>query len=258
MLSGDWLHHHEHKLERYLAERVLALVCELPGHIAVLGSGSLVKLRSGLFLVTARHVAEAMRSASGHGRLAVRTRDGHGLIPLPSRLDWNCPAAEDALDADVCALPLDRKLARRLQQSWTPLADASFAHAGALAQQPEVAYLIAGYPAAATAAPGLLTVYTRRLTTAPAAAMAPVHPRFDWFFEYARRARDSLTGNARHTPELEGVSGAPVWHIVPGKDSASWMPERGLRVVGIQSSYLHSSFIRAKDWSLVSPLLQNL
>ena len=63
-----------------------------------------------------------------------------------------------------------------------------------------------------------------------------------------------MTGEPIKTPELPGVSGASIWELRPV--TGVWTPEAATRVVGIQSSYMHSKYIRAKSWWAVAKVLE--
>ena len=87
-------------------------------------------------------------------------------------------------------------------------------------------------------------------------------PAVDLFLEYREQAVDAL-GNPVDTLELEGASGCLVWAIVSsGGPSEIWTPPSAihnqLKVIGVQSSYCHRKFIRAKKLNVLEAALKPL
>ena len=58
-------------------------------------------------------------------------------------------------------------------------------------------------------------------------------------------------------PRLQGMSGASIW-VATSESSPSgiWSPTSHLRIVAIQSTTRHGSYIRAKRWHLLAPLVE--
>ncbi|MDI3259384.1 MAG: hypothetical protein QJR02_06780 [Sinobacteraceae bacterium] len=254
METSEWLRAqlatHGELIESDLRRRVLPILLQLGGRMRVVGSGCLLAVGGDLLLVTARHVAELLwRSSNGLRRAAVPGPEGI-LLPLAGCRGL-AGSDEVDLDADVAALRLPPPVGWKLAQRWRPLSAAE------LAAPPQPAgelHLIAGYPQSLDdpRAPGgrLFALATRALAAAPAQAAAPVHPQYDLFFEYARWGRAAPDQGAQRLPALEGVSGAPVWRLVPQADG-------GLRLwpVAVQSGYFPNGYIRAKGLGLLRRFL---
>jgi large subunit ribosomal protein L30 len=66
---------------------------------------------------------------------------------------------------------------------------------------------------------------------------------------YARAAPSSL-GETANTPHLGGLSGSSVWNIISETDGP-WAPEKILKVVALQVSFVHGKYITAEWWTLV-------
>jgi hypothetical protein len=248
--------------QAFLARRIVPIVCEREGRRGIFGSGLLVRSGGDTFLVTAQHVvAEIVARCGSLRHLAVPVGASAGSALALGRCEVLCPASDAReLDADVCALRLTPRTAERLSERWTALqADAAAADPTPLPAGDR--YLIAGYPAVALrrhfhdVSGALYRVQTQRLAGLPGRALAPVHARHDLFFRYGYRGLSERQRGAEDTPPLEGLSGAPVWRLLPAAAGTAWSPHRHLRLAGVQTSYLHSSFIRAKNWSLVASLL---
>ena len=221
------------------------------------GSGAFAWLSGTLQLITARHVVDALRSLTGtlDSLRIPESPDSRRLVRLPLRALAAPQADAETLDADLCALQLAADVAQRALRGWRALT------ADQLARRDEPGdadplYLVSGYPACRTrlhrapALVGLYSVRTRRLAQSPKHALAPVHPKLDLFFAYGYRGVDGRDGHIAGTPPLEGLSGAPVWQL-GGGDA---FPQ-ALRLVGIQTSYCHGAYIRAKDCALLDRLL---
>lgn len=87
----------------------------------------------------------------------------------------------------------------------------------------------------------------------PADATPPVFQYLDMFFDYGHDAT-SVNGEAVKTPELPGVSSASIWEL--RRASGIWTHEITTRIVGIQSAFLHSKYIRATTWWAVAKFLE--
>jgi hypothetical protein len=99
-----------------------------------------------------------------------------------------------------------------------------------------------------------VTVYTQRIPSVPPEASHPVTPGLDLFYDYGYEGT-SLSGETVRTPELPGVSGASIWELAPNAPLV-WSAEAVTRVVGIQSAFIHSKYIRAMSWLAVAKVLE--
>lgn len=252
---------HGEQIDAFLARRIVPLLGRIGDRMAAFGTGFFLRRRGRLYLVTARHVVEAIVQRAGDlGQLAIPGGPAQPACTHLGRYDLLFPKPDGAdLDADVCALRLSG--AATPPGDWLPV-EASEPLAGSLRHpQKALSYLISGYPNERVAAcmqrpcEGLFTVYTRALGTPPAEAVAPVHPQLDLFFEYARAGL--LLGSLANgrAPALDGVSGSPVWQLLDAVGSEPFAPQRQLRLIGIQTSYRYASFIRAKAWSMVLEMI---
>lgn len=78
----------------------------------------------------------------------------------------------------------------------------------------------------------------------------------DLLFAYSREGM-SITGQPVVTPELNAASGASIWEYRPIRPL--WTPpESVVRVVGVQSSYMHSKCFLAKSWLATLRLLEEV
>jgi hypothetical protein len=75
--------------------------------------------------------------------------------------------------------------------------------------------------------------------------------RIDHLFDYGHVACRA-DGVAVHTPELQGMSGAGIWILEPADDG----PSGRLRLVAVQSSYMHGAFVRGHDIGAAQELLR--
>ena len=120
---------------------------------------------------------------------------------------------------------------------------------------------VVGYPVSMTKpvggwlSGGFVTAYTQRIPDIPAEAELPVSAELDLFFDY-RKTATVESGAEIATPKLPGVSGAAIWQAKEIDATAIWTPEAAFSIVGVQSSYLHSKYIRAKSWWAVAKLLE--
>ena len=120
-------------------------------------------------------------------------------------------------------------------------------------------FIVAGYPTQTALKEGdvirpkPLQLYTTRYTEQVDGGLGP----FDFALAYAREAND-VKGRAIATPKVEGVSGAAVWGLASSTPEDIWTPESQLKLVGVQSSYVHSKYIRAKSWTLILEVFRRI
>jgi hypothetical protein len=220
------------QVPEFVRQCALPIVVFSGAHAAVRGTATLVRSGEGVFLLTAAHLFDD----------GVRLDDL--ALPLPSGRDWvalgSARLIRDA-DADIALVVPARAQQAVLAGAWHAVPLAAVADAGhALADQ--AVHYVAGYPAQMTRrsqewlAAKRLVVTTARCP-APDGAAPGARGR-DLFLEY-RRVAARTDGVSIHTPELDGVSGAAVWSIcrLGGR--------RHLMIVGVQSAFRHSRYMRA-------------
>jgi hypothetical protein len=88
---------------------------------------------------------------------------------------------------------------------------------------------------------------SRLLGEAPAEARN-MREGLDIFLEHRERGED-LDGAISKVPALAGVSCVSIWGILQGSDTSA---QSRLRVIGVETDCLPGSYIRAKNWKLVS------
>jgi hypothetical protein len=242
-------------IESFAMSVTLPILLDLPSGVALLATGTLFKVNDRHMLITARHVfddlpdLEKLAYPEAPKRGGLHTF-GTSLIVKPT--DENIDVAVMLLD--------DPQTVERLNQSWQFL---TLQNIAAPAQAtPDGHFFVAGYPGSMTKTVGdwlsgaFITAYTQRIPEIPAEAKRPVDPELDLFFDYAKTAVLE-SGKEVNTPGLPGVSGASIWQA---RDPASpiWTPEGTWAVVGVQSAYIHSKYIRAKSWWAVAKVLEQI
>lgn len=213
---------------------------------AVLGTATLMMAGRRPLLLTASHLFDGGVRV---GNLLLPQALGHGLIALGgARLTRSRSVDIAVLDISevdgVEGLLQGRQAAAALL--WPSMVEN--------AQQPRPRrarnaheqwrrVLVSGYPAALTRfergwlAARRFTVLTRRHDEA-----AALRCRADRLFGYGRVA-SRADGVAVHTPELEGMSGAGMWVLEPGRAGQG----ARLRLDAVQSAYVHSRYMRGHD-----------
>ena len=239
-------------IERFALNVTVPIFLEVGDSGGLLATGTLFKVDGRAFLITARHVFDDLPDLT---RLAFPENPVRGglftfgsFTVLKPREKYIDVAAVELTSGDTIA---------RLEAGW------QFLSLDNVAAPSEVtadgAFFVAGYPASLTTTESgwtkgrLATAYTQRLPVIPSEAAAPVVPELDLFFDYGHDAV-SVAGEPVRTPQLPGVSGASIWELRPV--SGLWTPEAATRVVGIQSAYIHSKYIRAKNWWAVAKVLE--
>ena len=235
-------------IERFALHVTVPIFLEVADSGGLLATGTLFKVAGRSFLITARHIFDRVPDLT---KLAYPENPLRGgLFTLGSFTILRPNEAH----IDVAAIELKSvETIMRLEANWQFLSLANVAAASV--NTGEGAFFVSGYPESLTKNEDgwtkgkLVTAYTQRLAAVPAEAKQPVIPAIDLFFDYSREAT-SVTGKVIKTPELPGVSGASIWELRPV--SGVWAPETATRVIGIQSAYFHSKYIRAKSWWAVA------
>lgn len=239
-------------IERFTLNVTVPIFVEAGNSGWLLATGTLFKVDGRSFLITARHVFD---------NLPDLTRLAYPENPIRGGLftfgDFNVlKPNEEHIDVAAVELKSADTIAR-LEANWQFLSLQNVAAPSAVTG--DGAFFVSGYPGSLTKTEfgwtkgKLATAYTQRLPMPPAEARPPVLPGLDLFFDYGYEAT-SVSGEAIRTPELPGVSGASIWELRPV--SGIWTPEAATRVVGIQSAYIHSKYIRAKNWWAVAKILE--
>ena len=212
---------------------------------AVRGTATLIRVGQHLFLLTAAHLFDD------------DVRLGDLALPLPRAQGWVTLAgaavrradtghereagAGDGSDIAVVALP--RATQAVLAREWCAVSLSAIAAARDGAEVSQDAehpqHYVAGYPAALSRQHREWLV-AKRLLLITGLLLAPPVPaaRSDLLLAYSRIA-PRTDGTEIHTPALEGVSGAAVWAVCRQNGM------RALMIVGVQSSFRHSTYLRA-------------
>lgn len=241
-------------IERFALTVTVPMFLEVGASGGLLATGTLFKVAGRHLLITARHAFDGLSDLT---KVAVAESPLKGGIYTFGEFAILKPTEEHV---DVAAVELkSADTIARFEANWQFLTLENVAAASLVTG--DGAFFVSGYPASLTKDEDgwikgkLATAYTQRLPSPPAEATPPVIQELDLFFDYAREAT-SVKGEKVQTPELPGVSGASVWEI--RGVSGVWSPEAATRVVGIQSAYLHSKYIRVKSWWAVAKVLEQV
>lgn len=214
-----------------------------------IGTGTLLSVRSRLFIITAAHLFEGQqlnRFYVPNGRASGKATKLIGSIVREKNAD--------RVDVAVIEL-LDEKSKEVLLLGWQSI---SLDNVGIAS--PNGTFVLCGYPSQHQSTRGdtleceVLTAFTERLEEAPANAMEPIDPTIDVFFKYAHVAIDE-DGASVQTPHLRGTSGASIWEYTDPAGSDFWTPEKSLKVVAVQASAMDGEWFRATSWDVVKDAL---
>jgi hypothetical protein len=241
-------------LERFVHSVSPPLVLEIGEALARChGTGTLFEIEGRYFIITARHIFDGIDASA----LAIPEHPTEGGMHTLGCINIYRP---DQPHVDVAAIELlQTEIISKLQRSWQWLSLANVALPTNSVSASN--FFVSGYPTAeskereGSLAGKLCTAYTQRLIKTPAEAGLPVTEGLDFFLEYKREAYD-LSGQLMTTPVPPGMSGASIWER--RSVSGVWTPESSARVVGIQTSFVHSEFLRAKSWMAVAILLSKV
>jgi hypothetical protein len=242
-------------VESFVLSVTLPILLDHESGVKLLATGTLFKVGGQHFLVTARHVFDGISKPENLAYPEAPRRGGTHTFGK------SVVVKPDDENIDVAVVLLDEtETVDRLTKSWQFLSLKNIAAPAVNA--PDGHFFVAGYPASLTKSidgwlsGSFVTAYTQRMPEAPVEATQPVSAELDLFFDYGKKAV-STSGIEIDTPELPGVSGASIWQ--PREFVGTiWTPEAALSVVGVQSSYIHSKYIRAKSWWAVAKVLEKI
>jgi hypothetical protein len=238
--------------EKHAAITKFILRSTLPIYLATkerqfpIGTGTLFTINGAFYVITAAHVAAQCRTAplalpTTQRALAVTGLGHHEVLH----------AAKSEQDIGLIALHDDLVIAR-LRRAWTFLGPENIA-----VPRSDGPFLVQGYLEPSRVRPGLTPpgqllgiISTRWRGEVPPLA-DPFDPQNDLMLELGAQALDGQTLEMTPTPHVHGMSGASVWEVRPEHRGELWTPQSQVRIVGIQSSELHGSYLRAKRWHLL-------
>lgn len=242
-------------VQQFVLSVTIPILYEIENSAALLASGTLFKIAERSFVITARHIFDQV---SDFKLLAFPENPHKGSLHTFGDIKVYKPE-EEHIDVAVIELH-DPATVARLNAGWQFL---TLENVAAPSITPDDAgVFVSGYPVSLTSESNgwthgqFVTAFTQRLPDIPPQAEKPVIEDLDLFFDYGHHAQ-SLDGETVLTPELPGVSGASIWEFTQPTFTI-WSPDQNVRVVGIQSAYRHSNYIRAKSWWAVAMVLEQV
>ncbi len=242
-------------IEKFALNVTVPILYETADAAVLHASGTLFEVAERQFVVTARHIFDDLPDLT---RLAYPENPLKGNAHTFGSFQLAKPT-EEHFDVAVMELQ-DSDTVSKLKTGWHFLSLANVALPSATA--PDGSFFLSGYPASLTKKTGewlrgaFATAYTQRIPEVPPEAQPPIVSELDLFFDYGHDAI-SIAGKDVRTPELPGCSGASVWEIKQTSPGI-WTPESVVRVVGVQSAYVHSKYFRAKSWWAVAKILEKI
>lgn len=242
-------------IERFALKVTIPILLETTNGVGLLATGTLFEIAERQFIVTAQHIFDNVGDLT---TLAFPENPLKGSLHTFGSFQLAKPT-EAHFDVAIMELQ-EAETVSKLKSGWQFLSLSNVALPSETS--PDGAFFLSGYPGSLTKNSGgwlqgaFATAYTQRIPDIPSEALAPIIPDLDLFFDYGHEAT-SITGKQVATPELPGVSGASVWEHKP-TSTAVWTPESVVRVVGVQSAYVHSKYFRAKNWWAVAKVLEQI
>ena len=208
----------------------------------VLGTATLMRARGRPILLTAGHLFDG---GARLGNMLVPLAAGHGFVSLAGARVRRCT------DADVATIALDAVAgaAMLLQGRRPAVVPHGPGHRRRRRRHAREAgsVVVSGYPAALSRFErGWLGARRFTMVTCPVDASLAAVARGDRLFDYGRIACRA-DGVPIHTPELQGMSGAGIWSL----EGAA-----RLRLLAVQSSFMHGRFVRGHDVRAIDAFLQ--
>lgn len=242
-------------IEKFVLNVTVPILVETDKGASLYATGTLFEIEERKFIVTAKHIFEGLSDLT---KLAFPENPLKGRLFTFGSFKLAKPTDEN-LDVAVMEIQEDQTISL-LKRGWQFLTLRNIAMPSPTSFKG--AFFLSGYPVSLANNPGctlrgaFATAYTQRIAVVPSEVKQPVDQDLDLFFEYGHEGM-SITGKQIRTPELPGTSGAAVWEYKPVVASI-WNPESIVRVVGVQSSYVHSKYYRAKSWWAVAKVLEEI
>lgn len=237
-------------IEQFLGSCTVPLVYQSNGRTFVHGTGTFFQLGQYRYLVTAAHIFKDIDPKD----LAVPEGPTNTHIWTLGNITIHHPKEQDEFDVAVVRLE-DEDFCSRIAKGWRFLGESNVAPDSLVSTD----YIVAGYPTATVEhKPGCLVPQAlMQLYTGP--YEGPVdgnRASLDVLLRYSKTAK-GVFGDMKPTPDLGGVSGASIWAVAATPDGL-WAPDTMLKIVGVQVSFKHSSYVRGKSWALVSEIIRRI
>lgn len=230
-------------VKRFTGMAVVPVMRPIAGEIRPIGTGTLLRVNSRLFVITAAHLFDD--AALNQFYLPTSAVNGKA-----AKIIGSIVRAKNHDEIDIAVIEiLDQHLADALRQGWQPV---TLAQVGEPTDQGQ--FVLVGYPSErqqirdTTYEYGVCTAFTSRIAIPSNANGAS--EEIDLFFKYAKTAIDE-DGKPLSTPHLRGASGGSVWQYRDPSAAGIWSPEKSLTLVGVQASTMDGEWFRATRWSVV-------
>jgi hypothetical protein len=239
-------------VERFALNVTIPILIETEHGGNLHATGTLFEIRDRFFIITAQHIFDNVPDLT---KLAVPHNPFTSGLSTLGTFDVLKPT-EPHIDVAVIELKSAETIAI-LRSGWKFLSLQNVGYPSRTAL--DESFFVSGYPIELANRVGgwvtgkFFTAYTQLIPNVPVEAEQPVIDGLDLFFDYAKEAT-LITGGLGQTPEAPGLSGASIWER--RKTSGIWTPESATCVVGVQSAYVHSKYIRAKSWMSVAKVLE--
>lgn len=212
------------------------------------GTGTLFAVNSAHYLITAAHVLEDRIALNQLEQIGIRLGETSNEVSNLGKAHIETFRQIGLFDAAIIRFEQPELIAA-LQKGWHFLKPTDLSAIRADMSK----CLVAGYPIATSRKMGWdfsaqFFCYGSRLLGETPAEARDVREGLDLFLEHRERGED-LDGAVSKVPDLAGVSGASIWGVLQGSDGSA---ESRLRVIGVETDCRPGSYIRGKNWKLVS------
>jgi hypothetical protein len=246
-LGATWL---------FLYKRVLPLIDKRRiDNKPISGCGCLLRVGSRTFFITAAHVFDWLVSTDfEHIGVPVGPCEAT-ITTLGSGVIHRFKETSTA-DVDVAIFPLSDKLVAKLK--WDCLTVRNFIALQSVSAMNE--FVIFGYPNSLVrrAADDLVLAPPAFVRTTRYFGPTPEHGKrhddVDLLLGYGDQAIDE-NGNEVEAPSLPGISGSPIWAVMPSSDGSRRSPESELFVVAVECGWttpgMKNRYVVSKLWTTI-------
>lgn len=218
-----------------------------------LATGTFIAVAGKRILLTARHILDTCKPED----VAIATSPEGSSLRTLGNLVVHRPIDLHDSEIDIVGIEvLDQETINIIETGWRVIDMEIGDEANASGE-----VVLIGYPSATLSKMDMRItgrpsgIITALMQNAPVNSTPPVNPTLDLFLELPREAIIA-GGLIVDIPHIGGMSGCAIWQLREPAEEELWLPDRALRLIGIQSSARPGNYFRGKRWAYIRNLLE--
>lgn len=222
---------------------------------AHLATGTFVAVGRKSILLTARHIFDSCAPE----QIAIATSPEGSILRTLGKSVIHRPIDQPGTEIDIVAIEiLDLETIDIVKAGWRAVDVAIGEDAKANGELVIIGYQTAMLNKKGSRIAGRPTgIFTKLMDNIPSDSSPPTDPNLDLFCHLSPKAM-TMAGTIIDIPPIHGMSGCAIWQLREVDMDELWIPDRALRLVGIQSAARSGSYLRGKRWSYIRNLLEQV